>query len=171
MKFTVPLKETWLDYPSPDGIAVIVYFCGCEHHCKGCHSSLLQQEYEYAESNEEILEKIKEYASKVNTNKLVFLGGDPIYVKNIPLTTFLVNNLSDEFDICVFTGYDIDYVKKIGIQGVRYWKCGKFNIDKSRESKKTDEEYVLASPNQNFYDGNYELISIDGILKFNKKEI
>ena len=30
----------------------------------------------------------------------------------------------------------------------------------------TDEEYVLASPNQNFYDEQYNLISENGILKF-----
>ena len=30
----------------------------------------------------------------------------------------------------------------------------------------TDEEYVLASPNQNFYDGNYKQLSTNGILKF-----
>jgi len=171
MKFTIPLEETWLDYPSPDGIAVIVYFCGCEHHCKGCHSPLLQQEYEYIESNKEILEKIKTYAFKVYTNRLVFLGGDPLYAKNIELTRYLVGNLSDEFDICIFTGYDIDYVRKVGIKGVKFWKCGKFDIDNARESMKTDEEYVLASPNQNFYDGKYELISTNGILKFNKKGI
>ena len=32
---------------------------------------------------------------------------------------------------------------------------------------KTDDEYVLASPNQDFYDGNYEKLSENGILNFN----
>lgn len=166
MAYYVQLEETWLDYPSPDGNAVIAYFCGCEHHCKGCHSPLLQEDYEYAESNDEILEKIINYAQRAGTNKLVFLGGDPLYAKNLPLVTFLIENLSETHDICVFTGYKIDYVKNLGIKGVKFWKCGGFDINNVRKSMKTDEEFVLASPNQNFYNGNYEQLSIDGVLKF-----
>ena len=166
MAYSVQLEETWLDYPSPDGNAVIVYLCGCEHHCKGCHSSLLQQDYEYAESNEEILDRIKDYTKRADTNKLVFLGGDPLYAKNIPLTTFLVNNLSKTHEICVFTGYDIAYVKQLGIQGVKFWKCGRFDLDNARKSGKSETEYTLASPNQNFYDSDYNQLSVDGILTF-----
>ena len=29
MAYFVQLEETWLDYPTPDGNAVIAYFCGC----------------------------------------------------------------------------------------------------------------------------------------------
>lgn len=166
-KYNIVLEETYLDYPSPDGNAIIIYMIGCEHHCSGCHSPLLQRNLEYAESNQEILEKIKNYAYRADTNKLVFLGGDPMYSKNLPLTTFLVNNLKDTFDICIFTGYNIDYVKEIGLHGVKYWKCGKFDREHLRQSKKTDDEYVLASPNQDFYDDNYEKLSENGILTFN----
>lgn len=165
-KYTIVLEETWLDYPDPESNAIIVYFCGCEHHCKGCHSPLLQSSYEYSESNQDILEKIIDYSKRADTNKLVFLGGDPLYSKNLNLTTFLVNNLSKDYDICIFTGYDIEYVKKLDLHNIKYYKCGKFDIDNQRKSMKTDEEYVLASPNQNFYDGNYNQLSTNGILKF-----
>ena len=90
-----------------------------------------------------------------------------MYSKNLELTTFLVNNLSEEFEICIFTGYNIDYIKEIGLHGVKYWKCGKFDINNIRKSMKTDDEYVLASPNQDFYDDNYEKLSENGILNFN----
>lgn len=166
MNTHIQLEETWLDYPDPISNAVIVYFRGCEHHCKGCHSIILQKYIQYSESYQEILEKIRTYANRADTNKLVFLGGDPMYEKNIELTKFLVNNLKDCFDICVFTGYNIDYVKNIGLEGVKYWKCGKFDIDNQRKSMKTDKEYILASPNQDFYDGNYNQLSTNGILKF-----
>ena len=167
MEYTIILEETYLDYPSPDGNSVIVYFTGCEHHCPGCHSPLLQKVDKYSESNKEILDKIIDYCKRADTNKLVFLGGDPLYKNNIELTKFLVNNLNAAYDICIFTGYDIEYVKNLNLQGVKYYKCGKFDQTKLRQSKKTDDEYILASPNQNFYDGNYNLLSKDGILTFN----
>jgi organic radical activating enzyme len=113
-----------------------------------------------------MLSRIKTYAHRADTNKLVFLGGDPLYKNNLELTTYLVNNLKDEFNICIFTGYDIEYVKKLNIDGVKYWKCGTYDQTKSRQSKKTDKEYVLASPNQDFYDGNYNKLSENGILTF-----
>lgn len=165
--YGLTLEETWLDYPSPEDNAIIVYFIGCEHHCIGCHSKILQTPKKYDEEPETMLNRIINYARRADTNKLVFLGGDPLYkINNLELTTFLVNNLKDNFDICIFTGYDIDYVKKLNIKGVKYWKCGKFDINNLRESKKTDTEYVLASPNQDFYDGEYNKLSENGILKF-----
>ena len=80
--------------------------------------------------------------------------------------SFKVNELNKNYDICIFTGYDIEYVKNLKLQGIKYYKCGKFDISQQRKSMKTDEEYVLASPNQNFYDGNYKQLSTNGILKF-----
>lgn len=167
MEYTIILEETYLDYPSPEGNAVIVYFTGCEHHCPGCHSPLLQIVEKYSETNEEILDKIINYCKRADTNKLVFLGGDPLYKTNIELTKFLLEHLKNTYDICIFTGYDIETVKNLNIQGAKYYKCGKFDINNLRQSKKTDNEYILASPNQNFYDSNYNLLSKDGILTFN----
>lgn len=161
------LEESWLDYPDPESNAVLVYFRGCEHHCVGCHSAILQKYLPYSESNEEILNKIVNFSRRADTNKLVFLGGDPLYSKNIPVVSYLVDNLYNNFDICIFTGYNIEYVKKLDLKGVKYYKCGKFDIKSQRKSMKTDDEYVLASPNQNFYDGNYNQLSVDGVLKFN----
>lgn len=168
-KYFVELEETFLDYPSPEGTAVIIYMIGCCHHCEGCHSPLLQQDLEYAETNQEILNRVVEFAEKCGTNKLVFLGGDPLYEKNIELTKYLVENLHSAFDICIFTGYNIDYVKSLNITGVKYFKCGRFDIKTIRPSKKTDDEYVLSSPNQDFYDGEYNKLSNNGILIFNNK--
>lgn len=166
-KYGLVLEETWLDYPSRDGNAVIVYMTGCEHCCPGCHSPILQEIRPYDEDKETMLSRIERYAHRADTNKLVFLGGDPLHVSNLELIKYFVESLKDKFDICIFTGYDIDYVKKQNIKGVKFWKCGYYDQEHSRESKKTDTEYVLASPNQNFYDENYNQLSNDGILTFN----
>ena len=165
--YTIQLEETFLDYPDPNVNAIIVYFSGCNHHCPGCHSPLLQADVNYLETKEIMCQRIIDFAKRADTNKLVFLGGDPIYSKNLALTIFLVNNLKNDFDICIFTGYDINYIKNIGLKGVKYWKCGKFDQTKLRQSKKTDNEYILASSNQDFYDGEYNKLSNNGILTFN----
>ena len=164
------LKITSPDIENGPGCRVTLWIPGCTHKCPGCHSPLLQKVLPYDEDKETMLSRIKIYAHRADTNKLVFLGGDPLYKNNLELTTYLVNNLKDEFNICIFTGYDIEYVKKLNIDGVKYWKCGTYDQTKSRQSKKTDKEYVLASSNQDFYDGNYNKLSENGILTFNNLE-
>lgn len=165
--YTMQLEETFLDYPDPEANAIIVYFMGCNHHCPGCHSPLLQKEINYSETKEEMCQRIKDLAKRADTNKLVFLGGDPLYNKNIELTRYFCTELGKTYNICIFTGYDINYVKALNLSGVKYYKCGKFDQKIARESKKTDTMYVLASSNQDFYDSNYKKLSENGILTFN----
>ena len=170
MAYTAVLEETLLDYPSPDDNAIIVYLTGCEHHCPGCHSPLIQKVQEYTETPEELTEKLVDYCRRAETNKIVLLGGDPLHETNIPYTKHILQTLSHSYDICIFTGYSIDYVKQLGISGAKYYKCGKFDINTVRKSLKTDDKYVLASPNQDFYDENYNKISENGILYFNSNQ-
>lgn len=164
--FTITLEETWLDYPTPDDNAIAIIMTGCEHHCFGCHSVNLQKEDKYSESKEELVERIKDYSKRAQTNKLILIGGDPLYKANIEYTKYIISELNKDFDICLYTGYSIETVKNLDLKGVKYFKCGKFDKQSSRESKKTDSCFILASPNQNFYDGEYNLISKDGILTF-----
>lgn len=166
MAYTTVIEETWLDYPSPDGNAVIVYLTGCEHHCPGCHSPLIQAVDTYTETPEELTERLKKYCERADTNNIVLLGGDPLYSTNIPYTCTILEKLSKTHNICIFTGYDIDYVKNHSIKGAKFYKCGKFDQQHVRKSEKTDTKYVLASPNQDFYDENYNKLSENGILTF-----
>ena len=164
--FNICLEETWLDYPTPDGNAIAIIMTGCEHHCPGCHSPNLQKEDTYSDTPEQIVEKIKKFATRADTNKLILIGGDPLYTSNLPYTHFIVQKLAQEYDICLYTGYDIDFVKSLNLGKIKYYKCGKFLKDFSRKSEKTDSCFILASPNQNFYDENFNLISNNGILNF-----
>lgn len=164
--FNIALEETLLEYPSKDGNAIAIIFTGCPHHCIGCHSPNLQKDEDYFEDINDLIKRIEIYAKRANTNKLVITGGDCLYLKNLDYTRQIVDKLNKNYDICIYTGYDIDYVKKLNLNDVKYYKCGKFDYTKRRDSEKTDFHFILASPNQNFYDGNYNLLSENGILKF-----
>jgi len=169
-KYNIVLEETWLDYPDPKSNAIIVYMTGCEHHCKGCHSPSLQVKAEYTETKEEIVKKVEDLCKRADTNKIVLLGGDPLFCTNLEITKYILKELANDYDICIFTGYDIEKIKELNIKGAKYYKCGKYIEELKRESKKTDDEYILASPNQNFYDSNYNQLSVNGVLKFKIKE-
>ena len=167
---TIDLEEDWLDYPTADDHAIAVIFVGCDNHCQGCHSIHLQTPQEYSETKEELTERIKTLCKRAGTNKIILIGGDPLYKSNIEYTKYITENLSNTFDICIYTGYSIEKVKELDIKGPKFFKCGKFQKNISRKSEKTDSMFILASPNQNFYDKDYNLISTNGILTFNEEE-
>lgn len=164
--FTIALEETLLEYPSNNGNALAIIFTGCPHHCIGCHSKNLQLVQTYTESPSELIARIKEKAKRALTTKLVITGGDCLYGNNLEYTREIVNTLGNIFDICIYTGYDIEYVKTLNLKHVKYYKCGTYKKEISRESMKTDTQFILASSNQNFYDAEYNLLSKDGILNF-----
>ena len=168
-KYFVELEETFLDYPSPEGTAVIFFLSGCIHHCPGCQNPELQRPMEYEESAEELSKRITEFAKRCCTNKVVISGGDPLSPNNIEYTKSILNNLGKTFDICIYTGYNYEDVKSFCLDGYKYIKCGKFDTTQKQRSYKTDEKMQFASPNQELYQFGSDIsLTKDGVFYFNK---
>lgn len=164
------ITTTWQDYPSNSDIAILVYLQGCTNDCIDCHNKELQNINKDNEIDSKMLyEKIKDQAIRNKTNKVVFQGGDPLSKYNINgLKTFL-SIYCKEFDICIYTGYGIDYVMEHWIIGFKYIKCGRYDnklLDKKHEIGKTDKQIVFASTNQKLYDSHYNCISKNNVYKF-----
>lgn len=156
---------TFIDYPSPTDWANIYYFSGCSHFCKSCQNQELQNCNVGNYCTVEALNTLISTNSKKNqTNKVVFSGGDPLHPHNINDIKYFLQLYGSLYDICIYTGYDIDYVKQNEITNFKFIKCGKFDETTKRESGNFEDRFILASPNQNFYDSNYRQISKEGIL-------
>lgn len=163
------LQTTWLDYPDNYSLAVIFYTYGCIHKCKNCHNLALQTPV--LAYSKELIEEILIYCKRNNTNKLVLSGGDCLLKgANLSLTNAIIDKYRDVLDICIYTGYDIDYVKANVHKGFKFVKCGKYDENMKIESDKTDDYLQLASTNQKLYDGNYQLLSSNGRYYFNKEK-
>lgn len=158
---------TFLDYPDNESIAVLIYFYGCEHFCSGCHNKNFS-DYKLGLKicYEDFAIKVLEYLKKYNTNKLVLSGGDPLFYKNRDLVTKFVYNYSKLINIIIYTGYDLEVVKKFGITGYTFLKCGKYLLNQSQNVRKTDLKFILASKNQKLYNKNNKLISNNGVYFF-----
>ena len=168
----IQIEETFLDYPSPDDSAVIAFLPGCEHRCLGCQNPKLQELHEEWTYNEEqeIIQKLQNLCLRCGTNKIVLSGGDPLNPCNRNLTIHICELLGKnpvyKYDICIYTGYDIEEVKEIELSGFKFIKCGKFDAHSMRESKKTDDYIQFVNTTQNLYDSNYNQLSIDGRYYF-----
>lgn len=164
-----PFQASWIDYPDNESIAIPVCLMGCDNGCPKCQNPEFQNP-NYSELTEELtvdelIEHLKVFAHRNRTNKIVLSGGDPLAPCNIEYTKDFLQKA--KFDICIYTGHSIDYVKEHNIKGFKFIKCGKFDYSKFRESSKDDEKMVFASPNQELYDQNYNLLSKDGVYYFN----
>lgn len=163
------LQTTWLDYPNNFSLAVIVYFHGCEFTCKECHNPYFRTLSEESISIDlpSFYKRIQKFCEDNKTDKVVFSGGDPLYTYNRDLVRQFLLDYGQVFDVCIYTGYSIEQVKRMSIQGFKFLKVGTFDSTKQQDSTKTDSEFRLASFNQELYGPNFGLLSKNGIYRFN----
>jgi len=159
---------TFIDYPDNSSYAISIYFCGCSHGCSGCHSKELKDFYSGTEvSPDELYELIDRMVDFNRTNKLVFIGGDPLFNKNVGGVNNFIKKYGHKYDICIYTGYDINHVLSLRLNSnFKYIKCGTYDINLKQQSFKDDSKMVFASRNQKLYDNKFNLLSTDGIYYF-----
>ena len=164
-----PIQTTWLDYPDNESLAIIVCMMGCDNGCFMCQNPDFQNPFYLNSTKEYTVESFTkeiEYLCERNkTNKLVMSGGDPLAPCNIEFTKKFLEITT--FDVCIYTGHNLDWVKQFNVNGFKFVKCGKFDYKTFRESLKTDDMMRFASPNQELYNNNFDLLSKDGIYYFN----
>ena len=165
------IVPSFIDYPDNESLCLCVVMMGCTHNCKGCQNPLFQNpEYDNGTkivTVEELYEDLTNLCKRNRTDKIVLSGGDVLSSYNINFTKELLNMIKNMFDVCIYTGYDIDYVKENDIKGFKFIKTGTYIEAQSRPSSKDDTKIIFASPNQKLYNEEYKLLSNDGIYKFN----
>lgn len=168
-KILVPFQSSWIDYPDNQSIAVMVVMMGCDNGCPHCQNPQFKDcDYNNGTKDfmvEELEKELDIQCQRNMTNKVVLSGGDPLSCFNVEFTKKFLSQT--KYDVCIYSGHDVEYCKKHNINGFKFLKCGKFDNQTVRESKKTDDYMVFASPNQELYNENYCLMSKDGIYYFN----
>ena len=164
-------EMTFTDYPSKDGWAVSLFMCGCDFSCKGCHNPSLQNpEYRGGVelSIEEFYNHCKQETLKYRTNNIVLLGGDPLASCNRWFTAQFLEQYGGCFNICIYTGYDIDTVKNLNLNGFKFIKTGEYikELHQSDTTKGQRTKLVLGSSNQELYNNNYVKLTKEGVYYF-----
>ena len=126
------------------GVRTVVFFQGCDIHCKGCQNpSSWNIEDGIPYDVEELVDLLKQ---KV-INKKLTLSGEPLLQKNAVIE--LIDKLPD-FDIVLYTGHDLNEVPSEILQKINYIKTGAFV-----EELKTSTTPYVGSTNQNFMKVNH----------------
>ena len=168
-RVVLPLTESWIDYPDPTSNAVNVFFSGCAFSCPGCHNPELLT-YEYVHSvlidGQGLYDAAIDFSNRLGgTDKIVFQGGDPLHPYNRDCVMEFLE-INKHFQVCIYTGYTITTIEKIGLNGYSFIKCGTYERDKAQQGQKLEDKLVLASTNQQLFDKDNSLLSDNGVYYF-----
>jgi anaerobic ribonucleoside-triphosphate reductase activating protein len=162
------IQGSFLDYPSKEDICLSLYFAGCDGICPQCQNKELQDPlYGKIFTLSELINIISIETKRYRTNKITLLGGDPLFYKNREFVKELLNRTYTKYDYCIYTGYDVEYVRYNRIENFKFLKTGRFDHTQKQQSLKTDDYFQLASKNQKIYNSDFKCLTQDGILYFN----
>ena len=154
------LKLAGYDFESfadAEGVSCVLFFSGCRHMCKGCHSPQTH-DFDYGlEITDEVINKINEEIDRRPfLNALVLSGGDPMYSANEILKLLPKIHIPNN-NIWCYSGFTFKQIQQSKDMSLLLDKCnylidGKFDIDKRDITLK-----FRGSTNQNIWE------KVDGI--------
>ena len=128
------------------GYRTVVFLQGCNLHCPGCHNKST-----WALDNGTLIEvsKLAQFLrEKVINKKLTISGGEPLLQKEALLE--LLEELKD-FDLCLYTGHEIEEVPEEILKYLKYIKVGRFILE-----ERTSTTPFVGSKNQKFVRVHHE---------------
>jgi anaerobic ribonucleoside-triphosphate reductase activating protein len=142
-----------------DGVRVVLWVAGCNHHCKGCQNPQTWSSDSGKEFDKEAIHKILTELNKDYISGITLSGGDPLHPDDIGTIALLVKFIKDlrEYKsktIWLYTGYTFEQLLEFEYFDI---KCILENIDVLVDGK-FEEEYRdttlmwRGSPNQRVID-------------------
>lgn len=125
----------WESFADAEGISCVLFFSGCYHMCKGCHSPQTHDFSYGLEITDEVINRINEEIDKRPfLNALVLSGGDPMYsakgiLELLPKIHVPNNN------IWCYSGFTFEQIQQNKIMSALLDKCnclidGEFDVNK-----------------------------------------
>lgn len=95
------------DMLNGDGLRVVLWVAGCNHHCKECHNPITWDPDGGLPFDEAAKQEIFEELGKPYISGITFSGGDPLYPANVAEVTELAKIIREQFPdktIWLYTG-------------------------------------------------------------------
>ena len=125
----------WESFADAEGVSCVLFFSGCGHSCKGCHSPQTHDFNYGLEITDEVIDKINEEIDKRPfLNALVLSGGDPMYSAREILELLPKIHVPNN-NIWCYSGFTLKQIQQNPDMSALLDKCshlidGKFDIDK-----------------------------------------
>lgn len=144
----------WHQESCDDGpeIRSVLFLQGCRKNCPGCHNATINQHGEGQWFS--VITLAEKICQTCLNKKLTISGGEPLEQQEA-LLALLHLLKQDNFEICLYTGWDLQDVPESIIQNIDYLKTGHFE-----EHLQNANLQYMGSSNQKMYRVNQK-----GILK------
>lgn len=146
------------DMVNGEGLRVVLWLAGCEHHCYGCHNPITWDKDGGIEFDESAKKEIFDELDKEHVQGITLSGGDPLAPYNRRETTKFIREIRDKYgdtkDIWIYTGYNWSDVSHLAV--MKYIDIlidGKFKMD-----LKDDDLIWRGSSNQDIIDVKQSLL-------------
>ena len=96
-----------------DGLRVVLWVSGCEHHCKGCQNPVTWNPDDGLVFGKRERKEIFNALKKPYIGGITFSGGDPLHPSNRACVYLLMKDIKQRFPkktIWVYTGYTWDEI-------------------------------------------------------------
>ena len=121
------------DMLNGDGIRVVLWVAGCNHHCKNCQNPITWDENGGLPFDKEAEDELFEALNKPYIDGITFSGGDPLFPNNRSEVFRLIKKcreLLPEKSIWLYTGYTWEEIKDLdGISDIDVIAEGEFIED------------------------------------------
>ncbi len=118
------------DMLNGDGIRVVLWVAGCNHHCKNCHNPVTWDENGGLPFDEDAEKELFEALDKDYIDGITFSGGDPLFPANRSEIFRLIKKCRSEYPqktIWLYTGYKWEDIKDLdGISDIDILADGEF---------------------------------------------
>lgn len=104
------------DMLNGDGLRVVLWEAGCEHHCPGCQNPITWDINGGLPFDEAAKKEIFDELDKPYISGITFSGGDPLHMCNRSDTSKLITEIKSKYPtktIWIYTGYVWDDVKDL----------------------------------------------------------
>ena len=94
-----------------DGLRVVLFLSGCNHHCENCHNIETWDECSGYPLTSEACADIIAELKKDYISGITFSGGDPLHPNNVDLVNSLIAYIRTHFPdktIWLYTGYTLE---------------------------------------------------------------
>lgn len=117
------------DMLNGDGLRVVLWVAGCEHHCKGCQNPITWDPEGGLIFDEAALNEIRKELDKPYISGITFSGGDPLHPANrakVLELAALAKHLYGK-SVWLYTGYEWEAIHRLpGIETIDVIVDGKF---------------------------------------------
>lgn len=129
---------TKCDLLNGQGIRVVLWVAGCEHHCPGCHNPITHDPDGGVPFDHEAYKELVEALDKPYVKGVTFSGGDPLATYNRETITALAKDIKEQFpnkDIWCYTGYSYEAIKELEIMEYLDVLCDGRFIENLKDTK------------------------------------